>query len=78
MVSAAGNENGLAERGKLGGAGSVRDPCGFGPDKALFIAFGLAAYFTGSLYGKYGQIAIGGGFVAVVVGLYALGGLRFG
>jgi hypothetical protein len=30
------------------------------------------------LYGKYGQIAIGGGFVAVVVGLYALGGLRFG
>ena len=44
----------------------------------LFIAFGLAAYFTGSLYGKYGQIAIGSGFVAVVVGLYALGGLRFG
>ena len=44
----------------------------------LFIAFGLAGYFTGSLYGKYGQIAIGSGFVAVVVGLYALGGLRFG
>ena len=35
LVSGAGNENGFAaERGKLGGAGSVRDPCGFGPDKA--------------------------------------------
>ena len=35
LVSAAGIENGLAaERGKLGGAGGVRDPCGFGPDKA--------------------------------------------
>jgi len=37
LVSGAGNENenGLAaERGKLGGAGSVRDTCGFGPDKA--------------------------------------------
>ena len=28
-------KRGLAdERGKLGGTGSVRDPCGFGPDKA--------------------------------------------
>jgi hypothetical protein len=36
LVSGAGNENErlAAERGKLGGAGSVRDPCGFGPDKA--------------------------------------------
>ena len=37
LVSGAGNENenGLAaERGKRGGAGNVRDTCGFGPDKA--------------------------------------------
>jgi hypothetical protein len=35
LVSAAGIENGLAaERGKLGGAGNMCDPCGFGPDKA--------------------------------------------
>ena len=36
LVSGAGDENErlAAERGKLGGAGSVRDPCGFGPDKA--------------------------------------------
>jgi hypothetical protein len=33
--SAVGNENGLAAEGeKLADAGSVRDPCGFGPDKA--------------------------------------------
>jgi hypothetical protein len=36
LVSAAGIENGLAAEGeKLADAGSVRDPCGFGPDKAL-------------------------------------------
>ena len=35
LVSGAENENALAvERGELGGAGSVRDPCGFCPDKA--------------------------------------------
>lgn len=44
----------------------------------LIIVFGGAAYFTGSLYGRYGQIAIGAGFVVVAVGLYVLGGLRFG
>jgi hypothetical protein len=44
---------------------------------ALFIAFGAAAYFTGRLYGRYGMMAVGGGFVAVVVGLFVLGGLRF-
>ena len=45
---------------------------------ALILVFGAAAYFTGSLYGKTGQIVIGAGFVAVVVGLFVLGGLRFG
>jgi hypothetical protein len=45
---------------------------------ALILVFGAAAYFTGSLYGRAGQIAIGAGFVVVVVGLFLLGGLRFG
>jgi len=45
---------------------------------ALILVFGAAAYFTGSLYGRTGQIVIAAGFVAVVVGLFVLGGLRFG
>jgi hypothetical protein len=45
---------------------------------ALILVFGAAAYFTASLYGRNGQIAIAAGFVVVVVGLYVLGGIRFG
>jgi hypothetical protein len=45
---------------------------------ALILVFGAAAYFTGSLYGRTGQITIAAGFVIVVVGLYVLGGIRFG
>jgi hypothetical protein len=44
----------------------------------LILVFGAASYFTGSLYGRTGQIVIGAGFVVVVVGLFILGGLRFG
>lgn len=45
---------------------------------AMIILFGGAAYFTGRLYGKAGMITVIAGFVAVVIGLYALGGLSFG
>jgi hypothetical protein len=45
---------------------------------ALIILFGAAAYFTGRLYGNAGMAAVIGGFVAVVLALYALGGLSFG
>jgi hypothetical protein len=45
---------------------------------AMIILFSGAAYFTGRLYGKAGMIAVGAGFVVVLVGLLALGGLSFG
>ncbi|QBR71660.1 DUF3309 domain-containing protein [Beijerinckiaceae bacterium] len=45
---------------------------------ALILCFGGAAYFTGRLYGRSGMIAVIGGFVVVLVGLVALGGLHFG
>ena len=45
---------------------------------AMVILFGGAAYFTGRLYGKAGMIAVIAGFVVVLVGLLALGGLSFG
>ena len=45
---------------------------------AMIILFGVAAYFTGRLYGKTGMIAIVAGFVVVLVGLLALGGKTFG
>jgi hypothetical protein len=45
---------------------------------ALLILFGAAAYFTGRLYGTAGMAAVIGGFFAVVIALYALGGLNFG
>lgn len=45
---------------------------------AMIILFGAAAYFTGRLYGRAGMIAVIGGFFAVLVGLYAVGGISFG
>ena len=45
---------------------------------AMIILFGGAAYFTGRLYGKAGMIAVVAGFVVVLIGLFALGGLSFG
>lgn len=45
---------------------------------ALIILFGAAGYFTGRLYGTTGMVAVGVGFVAVVLVLFALGGLSFG
>jgi hypothetical protein len=45
---------------------------------ALIIVFSAAAWFTGRLYGRNGMIAVIGGFVVVLVGLLALGGLHFG
>jgi hypothetical protein len=45
---------------------------------ALIIVFGAAGYFTGRLYGRNGIIACVAGFVVVVIGLFALGGIRFG
>ena len=45
---------------------------------AMIILFGGAAYFTGRLYGTVGFIAVAAGFVVVLVGLLALGGLSFG
>jgi hypothetical protein len=45
---------------------------------AMVILFGAAAYFTGRLYGRNGMIAVIAGFVVVLVGLLALGGLHFG
>jgi hypothetical protein len=44
----------------------------------LFLVFGAAGYFTGRLYGRNGIIACVAGFVVVVVGLFLLGGIRFG
>jgi hypothetical protein len=44
---------------------------------AMIILFGGAAYFTGRLYGKTGMIAVIAGFVVVLVGLLALGGISF-
>lgn len=44
---------------------------------AMIILFSGAAYFTGRLYGKAGMIAVIAGFVVVVVGLLATGGLSF-
>jgi len=44
---------------------------------AMIILFGGAAYFTGRLYGKAGMIAVIAGFVVVLVGLLATGGLSF-
>jgi hypothetical protein len=45
---------------------------------ALIIVFSAAAWFTGRLYGRNGMIAVIAGFVVVLVGLLALGGLHFG
>lgn len=45
---------------------------------AMIILFGGAAYFTGRLYGRNGMIAVIAGFVVVLVGLLALGGISFG
>jgi hypothetical protein len=45
---------------------------------AMIILFGGAAYFTGRLYGKTGMIAVIAGFLVVLVGLLALGGISFG
>ncbi|HET6375442.1 MAG TPA: hypothetical protein VFF88_05285 [Methylocella sp.] len=45
---------------------------------ALIILFGAAGYFTGRLYGTTGMVAVGVGFVAVVLVLFTLGGLSFG
>ena len=44
---------------------------------AMIILFRGAAYFTGRLYGKAGMIAVIAGFVVVLVGLLATGGLSF-
>ena len=44
---------------------------------AMIILFGWAAYFTGRLYGKAGMIAVVAGFVVVLIGLLATGGLSF-
>lgn len=44
---------------------------------AMIILFGAAAYFTGRLYGTTGMIAVVAGFVAVLVGLFFMGGLSF-
>ncbi len=44
---------------------------------AMIILFGGAAYFTGRLYGKAGMIAVVAGFVVVLIGLLATGGLSF-
>ncbi len=45
---------------------------------AMIIVFSAAAFFTGRLYGRNGMIAVIAGFVVVLVGLLALGGLHFG
>jgi hypothetical protein len=45
---------------------------------AMVILFSAAAYFTGRLYGKTGMIAVIAGFVVVLAGLIALGGVSFG
>jgi hypothetical protein len=45
---------------------------------AMIILFTGAGYFTGRLYGRAGMIAVAAGFVVVLVGLLALGGLNFG
>jgi len=44
---------------------------------AMIILFGGAVYFTGRLYGKAGMIAVVAGFVVVLIGLLATGGLSF-
>ena len=44
---------------------------------AMIILFSGAAYFTGRLYGRAGMIAVIAGFVVVLVGLLATGGLSF-
>lgn len=44
---------------------------------AMIILFAGAAYFTGRLYGRAGMIAVIAGFVVVLVGLLATGGLSF-
>jgi len=45
---------------------------------AMIIVFSGAAYFTGRLYGRNGMILIIAGFVVVLAGLLATGGLHFG
>ncbi len=44
---------------------------------AMIMIFGAAAYFTGSLYGWPGWIAVIAGFFFVATSLYVLGGIRF-
>ncbi len=44
---------------------------------AMVILFGAAAYFTGRLYGQAGLITCAAGFVLVIFGLYATGGIKF-
>ncbi|HXW70049.1 MAG TPA: hypothetical protein VEK34_01145 [Methylocella sp.] len=63
------------------GTGSIDRAEGSGASLVILIAmvilFGGAAYFTGRLYGKTGMIAVVAGFVLVVIGLMATGGLQF-
>ncbi|HUI21527.1 MAG TPA: hypothetical protein VLZ74_10860 [Methylocella sp.] len=63
------------------GTGAINAAEGSGASLVILIAmillFGGAAYFTGRLYGKNGMIAVVAGFVVVLVGLLALGGLSF-
>jgi hypothetical protein len=64
------------------GTGAINATQGSGASLVILIAmillFGGAAYFTGRLYGKTGMIAVVAGFVVVLVGLLALGGISFG
>lgn len=63
------------------GTGSIDRVEGSGASMVILIAmiilFSGAAYFTGRLYGKAGMIAVIAGFVVVLVGLLATGGLSF-
>jgi len=63
------------------GTGTIDRVEGSGASMVILIAmislFGGAAYFTGRLYGKAGMIAVVAGFVVVLIGLLATGGLSF-
>jgi len=63
------------------GTGSIDRAEGSGGSLVILIAmvilFAGAAYFTGRLYGRTGMIAVVAGFVLVVIGLMATGGLQF-
>jgi hypothetical protein len=63
------------------GTGSIDRVEGSGASMVILIAmiilFGGAAYFTGRLYGTAGMVAVIAGFVVVLVGLLATGGLSF-